>query len=82
MTYTALCPIRMDSGKTENALPCPFCAAAADLQMQPVGHVGYRVECATCGVRGPTSDDGDMAALVAWNTRYFYQDSDDAPATL
>jgi hypothetical protein len=23
-----------------------------------------------------------MAAVVAWNTRYFYQDSDDAPAAL
>ena len=82
MTYLALCRIELSNGQTENALPCPFCAAAADLQMQPVGDTGYRIECATCGAIGPTSDDDDMEALVAWNTRYFYQDSDDAPAAL
>ena len=87
MTYLALCPIKLSSGVTENALPCPFCAAAADLELRPDGQLGSKVVCRTCGAVGPLADDGGMAdnetaAVRSWNTRYFYQDSDDAPATL
>jgi len=90
MTYLALCRIETEPGQWENALPCPYCAAAADLHI--VRHfepdetgeaieVGQRVHCDTCGAAGPFEDDG-LAAVTAWNTRYLYQDSDDAPATL
>lgn len=87
MTYLALCRIQLSDGRTENALPCPFCAAAADLELCPDGHTGSKIVCRTCGAVGPLADGGGMAdnefaALVAWNTRYFYQDSDDVPATL
>ena len=87
MTYLALCPIELSSGATENALPCPFCAAAADLELRPDGQLGSKVVCPTCGAVGPLADgdgmnENETAAVRSWNTRYFYQDSDDAPATL
>ena len=83
MTYLALCEIELESGEAVNALPCPFCAAAADLAvLRNVKDATYCfVACSTCKAVGPIHED-EMGAVTAWNTRYFYQDSGDAPATL
>lgn len=83
MTYFALCRIQLSNGEAENALPCPFCAAAADLALlRDVKDALYCfVGCMTCKATGPIHLD-ELGAVTAWNTRYFYQDSDDAPATL
>jgi len=89
MTHLALCRIELSNGDSANALPCPYCAAAADLSLRvdydgrsgvPV-LIGHAVLCETCGASGPYHED-EEGALAAWNTRYFYQDSPDAPAAL
>ena len=89
--YLALCPIELETGETVNALPCPFCAAAADLEMfltttitdidgtEEIETV-WAVLCGTCQAQGPVGNEED--AVTAWNTRYFYQDDPDAPASL
>lgn len=77
MTYLALCPITLSSGLTLNALPCPFCAAAADLSLlKNVAHARYWfVACMTCKAVGPIHED-EEGAVTVWNSRFFYQDSD------
>lgn len=94
MTYLALCKIELESGEAVNALPCPFCAAAVDLntmlhttitnnggatELEEID-TGWSVYCETCHSEGPFHPREDEA-VTAWNTRYFYQDSNDAPAT-
>lgn len=82
MTYWATCRIELSDG-AENALGCPFCAAAADLRMM-TAYIGptdgdeeqpcYMVRCDTCHARGPFSRN-EREAVTLWNTRYLYQDA-------
>lgn len=83
--------IELESGEVINALPCPFCAAV-DLSITVHTLVtnndgttgieevetGYSVVCLTCQAEGPVNGN-EAQAVTDWNTRYFYQDSDDAP---
>lgn len=86
MKHLALCEMTIESGDAMNALPCPFCAAVElsitelfepDESLEAVS-MGFIVKCDTCYANGPMNEN-ESAAVVDWNTRYFYQDNNDAP---
>lgn len=86
MKYLPLCRVPLSTGGWENGMPCPFCATVElesielfepDENLDSVS-VGFVVACVTCGAHGPRMSS-EVAAVTDWNTRYFYQDDNDAP---